>query len=302
MVRDLADRVILARPDRIETHRATTFMNLLGKFALVTGASSGIGREIAVQLTRDRGMIVLATARREDRLRELQAECPAVRVLAGDLADPLFRDRLWTWALREAGEDGIELLVNNAGVGRYGEFDRQEEAHLRQIIDLNLAVPLDLTQKAISHMKVRKRGQIVQISSILGFVGIPYSAVYTATKHALNGLVKSLRYELRGSGVKVWAGCPGRTESEFASVARGGPPNKGDGPPGAKTDRVVRSILRGLDRDRAFVVPGLTPKAVVWAERFLPGPFDLFMSLWAPGYFRRESGLEKGSSSRQKIT
>ena len=267
-------------------------MNLSSQFALVTGASSGIGREIARQLARDRGMIVLATARREDRLRELAAECPSIRFFAGDLADPDFRGRLWLWAIQEAGSNGIELLVNNAGVGNYAEFEKQNEKEIHSIIEVNLNALFDLTKKAILHMKVRKHGQILQISSILGFVGAPYSAAYVASKHAVNGLVKSLRYELRGGGVKVWAGCPGRTESEFASVARGQAPKTGEGPPGAKTDRVVRSILRGLDRDRAFVLPGFLPNLFACAERFLPGPFDWFMSRWSPGYFRRESGLE----------
>ena len=267
-------------------------MNLQDKFALVTGASSGIGREIARQLVRDRGAIVLATARRESRLRELQQECPSVRFLAGDLAEPEFRERLWAWAIKEAGSSGIDLLVNNAGVGNYAEFQNQAKEEIQAIIHVNIIALFDLTQKAIQHMKVQKRGQILEISSILGSVGTPYSASYVASKHAVNGLVKSLRYELRGSGVKVWAGCPGRTESEFASVARGKEPNAGYGPAAAKTDRVVRSILRGLDRDRAFVVPGFVPNAVVLVERFLPGPFDWFMTRWSPGYFRRESGLD----------
>ena len=94
-------------------------------------------------------------------------------------------------------------------------------------------------------MKGRKSGQIVQISSILGFVGIPYSAVYVATKHAVNGLVKSLRYELRGSGVRVWAACPGQTESEFVSVAMGLPDGGGRVAKGEPTAKIVRNISEG---------------------------------------------------------
>ena len=267
-------------------------MNERKQFAVVTGASSGIGREIARQLVRDRGMIVLASARREDRLRELATEFPSVRFLAGDLADADFRRELWNWALRESAEDGIELLVNNAGVGNYAEFDKQREQEIDTILTVNVVALFDLTRKAISHMKERKRGRILQISSVLGFVGLPYSATYVASKHAVNGLTKSLRYELRGSGVKVWVGCPGRTESEFASVARGEAAKPDDDHSAARTDRVVRSILRGLDRDRAFVIPGFLPKAVVAAERYLPGPFDWVMSRWAAARFRRDSGLE----------
>lgn len=259
------------------------------KTALVTGASAGIGREIVRQLVRDRGMTVLATARRLDRLRDLAAELPpgSVLVLDGDLADPAFRARLWAHA-ESSFPGGLDLLVNNAGLGHYAEFAEQDQGAWRRMVEVNLMALMDLSQRAAGSMKARGSGQIVEISSILGFVGIPYSAVYVATKHAVNGLVKSLRYELRGTGVRVWAACPGLTESEFASVASGisgGPRRKVRGAP---ADRVVRAILRGLDRPRRFLLPGWTPWAVVTLAHWLPGPFEWFMERWSPCYFREE--------------
>src|SRR4051794_41015326 len=159
--------------------------------ALVTGASAGLGRELVRQLVRDRGMTVLATARRLDRLEALACELPEGRVLveAGDLADPDFRDRLWRRA--EALPGGLDLLVNNAGLGHYGEFADENPALTRRIVEVNLMAVLDLTRKAIRHMRPRGAGQILQISSVLGAIGQPYDAVYVATKHAVNGLVKS---------------------------------------------------------------------------------------------------------------
>jgi short-subunit dehydrogenase len=256
------------------------------RHALVTGASSGLGRELVRQLVHDRGMTVLATARRRDRLEMLAAECPPDRVLiaAGDLADPAFRDRLWAQA--EALPGGLDLLVNNAGLGHYAGFADQDPAPIRQIIEVNLMALFDLTQKAVRHMKARGQGQIVEVSSVLGFVGLPYSAVYVASKHAVNGLVKSLRYELRGTGVSVWAACPGRTESEFAerATSRNDPrPLKGSFPRGAATDRVARAIVRGLDRRRpgAFLLPTAAPRGVVTLAHWLPGPFEWFMLRWS---------------------
>ncbi len=189
--------------------------------AVVTGASSGLGRELARQLVTERGMTVLATARRLDRLEALTAELPPGRlhILAGDLADASFRQRLWDRA--EAMPGGVDLLVNNAGMGNYADFTRQDPEAIRQIVELNIVALFDLSQKAARHMKARGSGQILQISSILGFIGIRDSAVYVASKHAVNGLVKSLRYELWGTGVRVWAACPGRTASEFRQVALG---------------------------------------------------------------------------------
>ena len=257
--------------------------------ALVTGASAGIGAEIVRQLVRDRGMRVLATARRLDRLEALAAELPSgsVAVLEGDLADPAFRARLWEHA-EATFPDGVDLLVNNAGLGHYSDFAEQSPQAWGPILDVNVAALMDLTGRAIRHMRSRGSGQILQVSSILGFVGIPYSAAYVASKHAVNGLVKALRYELRGSGVRVWAACPGRTESEFARVALGRPTGSGREARGEPTDRVVRNIVRGLDRRKAFLIPSPGPRFLVALARWLPGPFEWIMLRWAPGYFRRE--------------
>ena len=173
------------------------------------------------QLVRDRGVTVLATARRLDRLEQLAAELPPgrVHVLAGSLIDSGFREQLWQQAIELPG--GLDLLINNAGAGHYAEFADQDPHAIRQIIELNVMALMDLSQKAAAYMRARRSGQILQISSVLGFMGIPYSAVYVASKHAVNGLVKSLKYELRGTGVRVWAACPGRTASEFTSSAPG---------------------------------------------------------------------------------
>ncbi len=258
------------------------------KNALVTGASAGIGRELVRQLVLDRQMTVLATARRLDRLESLAAELPAgkVVVLAGSLEDADFRERLWSQATNLPG--GLDLLINNAGFGEYHDFAEQDFATMRRIVEVNLLALLDLSQKAAFHMRARGTGQILQISSNLGFVGLPYSSVYVATKHAVNGLVKSLRYELYGSGVRVWAACPGRTESEFSRVALGEGGVRGPLPPGARTDRVARAILRGIDGRKVFLFPNALAWGPVLLAHLLPGPFDWIMTRWAPRHFRAE--------------
>jgi short-subunit dehydrogenase len=255
-----------------------------GGNALVTGASSGLGRELVRQLVLDRGMTVLATARRLHRLEALAADLPhgRVEILAGDLVDPGFRQRLWDRALTLPG--GVDLLVNNAGVGNYAEFVDQDPEAIRRLIELNLVALVDLSQKAARHMKIRRTGQILQISSVLGFVGVPHSAVYAASKHAVNGLVKSLRYELWGTGVRVWGACPGRTVSEFSEVAATG--SRGQMPRWPRrepTDRVVRGIVRGLEGRRAFVLPTWRAWWVVVLADWLPAPIDWLMRHWGPG-------------------
>lgn len=262
--------------------------------ALVTGASAGLGAELVRQLVRDRGMTVLATARRRDRLEALAAELPPGRVLIepGDLADEAFRSRLWDRALELPG--GLDVLINNAALGHYAEFAREDLAMIRRMIDVNIVALLDLTGRAAAAMSARGQGQIVQVSSVLGFIGLPYSATYVATKHAVNGLVKSLRYELRGTGVRVWAACPGRFTSEFHGVALGQP---GGSPtvratPSEPTERVARGIVRGLDRRGGFVFPTWTARATVAATSWLPGPYDWLMGRWGRAIFRRE--IEQG--------
>jgi uncharacterized protein len=259
----------------------------VGGNAVVTGASSGLGRELARQLVAERGMTVLATARRLDRLEKLAAEFfpGQLHVLAGDLADADFRQRLWEHA--EAMPGGVDLLVNNAGMGNYADFTTQDSGAIRRIVELNLIALIDLSQKAARHMKARGTGQILQISSVLGFIGIRDSAVYVASKHAVNGLVKSLRYELWGTGVRVWAACPGRTASEFRQVAlatRG--EEVGRLPRGEPTAKVVRAIVRGLDRRCAFLVPSWRAWVVVILAHWLPSLFDEIMCRWAPGSYK----------------
>jgi short-subunit dehydrogenase len=265
--------------------------------ALVTGASSGLGRELVRQLVRDRGMIVLATARRLDRLESLAAEfAPGqVVIVPGDLADPAFRDQLWARA--EALPGGLDLLINNAGLGYYSELADQDPASIRQTIEVNLMALIDLTQKAVRHMTARGGGEIVEISSVLGYVGLPYYGVYVASKHAVNGLVKCLRYELRGTGVRVWAACPGRTQSEFALHALGGAA-KGPLPRAAATSTVVRAIVRGLGRRRAFLLPHPVAWAAVTLAHWLPGPFEWFMERWSARYFAAEINRARHGEDR----
>ena len=212
-------------------------------------------------------------------------------MMAGDLADPGFREELWERAVSVFG--GVDLLVNNAGAGHYAEFAEQDSARIRQIIELNVVALIDLSQKAARHMKARGAGQILEISSVLGFVGIGESAVYAASKHAVNGLVKSLRYELAGTGVRVWAACPGRTVSEFSEAAGRGAARPPSWPGREPTGRVVRGILRGLTGRRGFVLPTWRAWLIVTLASWLPAPFDWLMTRLGP-----RSSRSRGVSPR----
>ena len=268
--------------------------------AVVTGASSGIGREIVRQLVHERGMTVLATARRSDRLESLAAELgpDRVHICAGDLADPAFRQALWDRA--QAMPGGVELLFNNAGIGNYSDLEHQDPEAIREIMEINVIALVDLTQRAIAHMKGRGAGQIIEISSVLGFIGLRDSAVYVASKHAVNGLVKSVRYELKGTGVRIWAACPGRTESEFRQVALGGKAARAEtSTHGEPVEKIARGILRGLDRRPAFLMPSWRAGTIVTLAHWLPWLFDFVMMRWGPSSYRDALAQADGGARKR---
>ena len=160
---------------------------------------------------------------------------------------------------------------------------------------------IDLSQKAARHMKDRGAGQILQISSVLGFVGIAESAVYVASKHAVNGLVKSLRYELAGTGVRVWAACPGRTVSEFSEVAGRGAPRPSLAGTGA--DGARRAGDRARPRRPARVRPAdLAGLAGRDPGLLAPRPVRLADGRVGPGVTRRRRNVDPDIGSLTERT
>jgi short-subunit dehydrogenase len=256
--------------------------------ALVTGASAGLGRELARQLVA-KGYVVYATARRRERLEELRDSLPSgsVELFAGDVADAGFRAELWDWA--EVRSGGVDLLINNAGVGRYGDFGELGLDGVRRILEVNVTAVFDLTQRAIHSMRGRGRGEIVIVGSVLGTFGIPYSATYVASKHAVEGMVKSVRYELAGSGVRLWAARPGRFTSEFRAASLSGR-GRDEAKPGESAEKVARGVVRAVGTNRAFVAPTFQAALTIAIPRWLPGPFHLLMKRYGPRRFARETG------------
>jgi short-subunit dehydrogenase len=190
-----------------------------GDWALVTGASSGIGAEFARALARE-GVSLVLTARREDRLRNLAGELEkrhnvATRIVALDLAEPDGPDRL-AGALQDIE---IGILVNNAGVGYVGRFDKQDTARLRGLVQVNCVAPVVLTSRILPGMRDRGRGAVIFTGSAAGRQPVPLHAVYSATKAFDQLLGEALWVEARNSGVDVLVLEPGTTETEFQQVA-----------------------------------------------------------------------------------
>ncbi len=229
--------------------RSHSLRERYGDWALVTGASAGIGAAFARALARD-GVSCVLVARREDRLRELAAELEkahpvATRVVAVDLARPGGAEELVA-----AVEDlEIGLLVNNAGFGYAGRFDLQEPERLREMVELNCTAPVVLTSRLLPPMRSRGRGGVIFVGSVAGCQPLPLHALYSATKAFDNLLGEALWGELQGSGVDVCTLQPGSTESEFHGVA-------GELPhPGQPAEEVVETAFEALGRQPS-VIPG----------------------------------------------
>lgn len=241
--------------------------------ALITGASSGIGAAFAERLAAKRYHLVLV-ARRTERLDELAARLRQehgieVEVITADLTETA--DLLRVEA-RAAAEPKIDLLVNNAGVGSHGAFATLDPDREEREIRLNVVALVRLTRAALPGMIERGRGGIINVASVAGFLPGPFSATYGATKAYVISFSEALYEELRGTGVRVQALAPGFTKTEFqdaASVSKSTIPDA----VWSSAEAVVEQSLRGLNQDKAIVVPDIQYKVVSFAVNTLPRGF-----------------------------
>ena len=233
---------------------------------LITGASAGLGAEFAKQCAA-RGEAVVLVARRRDRLDALKSEIKGdVHVIAADLSEAGSAQSLM--AQIDAEGLAVDILINNAGFGGGGRFAEQPLERQREMIDLNVATLTELCHLALGPMLKRGKGAILNVASTAAFQAGPGSAVYFATKAYVLSFTEALHQELKGSGIKVSALCPGPTATEFGVVAGyKGPQLKRFK---ASAAGVVKAGLDGLDRNRAIVIPGFANKAGAQAGRFLP--------------------------------
>jgi short-subunit dehydrogenase len=253
-------------------------MLIEGCHALITGASAGIGREFARQLGARAATLVLV-ARRRQRLEELRDELATrrpklrIEVHPADLSKDEAIDELLAWV--ESENLAIDLLINNAGLGDLGSFATSDPQRIDQIMLVNVAALTQLTRGLLPAMLARRSGAILNVSSSAGFLPIPNFAVYSATKAYVTSLSEALRSELRGSGVSVTALCPGPVRTEFNEVARRKPQAEVAREPEiayVSVEEVVAAALRGIERERAIVIPGLVMKIGMALVRLTPLP------------------------------
>jgi short-subunit dehydrogenase len=230
-------------------------VNLKGRTAIVTGASSGIGRE-TVKAFDARGATVFAVARREELLNELAKEHDNVVPVPADVTIEEDRERIAS----VAGE--VDVLVNNAGRGWLGLVEQMPAADIRELFELNVLASIDLTQRVLPGMLERRRGHIVMVSSVAAYVSLPPLTVYSATKHAIQGFSDGLRRELLGRGVHVSTVNPGLVRTEFVEAAPGGDTpvvERAFNASAMPASMVVNAILQAVQFDG---LPGFTEIAV----------------------------------------
>ncbi|HRX82132.1 MAG: SDR family oxidoreductase [Planctomycetaceae bacterium] len=243
-----------------------------GLRTIVTGASSGIGREIAIELAK-RGAKLIVTARRAERLEELLTELKSLEAEAvaviGDIVDANTREALVAAASREFG--GLDALVNNAGIGALGPFADADEDRMRRVMEVNFFAPIELIRLALPLLREGNRPIVVNVSSVLGHRAVANKSEYCASKFAIHGFSDALRCELTGDGIDLLLVSPSTTSSEFFDHVID---KDDDGSTHAKRAMaphvVARKTVGAMRRGKHEIILSGGGKALVWLDRLCP--------------------------------
>jgi uncharacterized protein len=244
--------------------------------AIVTGASSGIGEAIAVELAR-RGHQLVLVARRTDRLQALAGNLnPRAHVLPADLSRRTDRAAL----PGRVAELGLtpDILINNAGVSVAGLVAKSGTEHQLNLVEVDVAAVVDLCSRFLPGMLDRGRGAVLNVSSIAGFGPLPGQTVYGAAKAFVLSYTESLRWELRGTGVTVSALCPGPVATGFDEAAGFREGEREAVLPSflwKSADKVARAGIDGLAANKSIIVPGWANRLTATFSRVVPHPLVL---------------------------
>jgi short-subunit dehydrogenase len=262
---------------------------------LITGASSGIGREMARQLARRARTIVLV-ARRVERMEELREELHArnptlgVMVERCDLSHPEEVDSLLDSLHRHLVQ--VDVLVNNAGLGDYSLYEQESWSRIHQMLQVNVTAPVLLAHRLLRRMVERGRGGILNISSGVSRMFVPGLAVYTGTKRFLDGFTEALRLELLGTGVVVTQVAPGPVDTEFSEVA--GTREQAQQAPSwlrISAAQCAREALEGFERAVPLVYPGFAYRWMMRLSSLVPRPVMRAGGLVAARRLRHDTSL-----------
>lgn len=253
-------------------------MVLDGKVVVITGASSGIGRELALVFAQ-RGAKVVLAARRLDLLEairhEIEPYASEVLVAQTDVTDESQMKKLVQTTLSTFGR--IDVLVNNAGLMHSGYLQQQNADSIRQMVDVNLNAAMQLTKEVLPHMLTRREGYIVNVGAMASRLTAPMFSTYNATKSGLAAFTEGLRRELHGTGIQVTLALPVWTRTEVHEPASS---LRYLQLPIQNPEEAANGIVEGLVRgDREIVLGGLTAQFSLWVERHFPALVDWYWRL-----------------------
>jgi short-subunit dehydrogenase len=257
-----------------------TRRTLPDKRILLTGASSGIGRALAIELARQRAKLVI-TARREDRLQTLAAEIVQlggrVETVVGDIVEPDVRQRAVDRACEAFG--GLDILVNNAGIGAMGLFENSSAETLRRVMEVNFFALVEMTRLALPLLVAGRQPMVVNVSSILGRRGVPHNTEYCASKFAVHGFSESLRTEVARRGIDVLVVSPGTTQTEFFDrvITKSSEPSWPEHAP-VTAESVAREIVGAMRRGSREIVPYRWGRLLCLMQRVSPWLVDRIMA------------------------
>jgi short-subunit dehydrogenase len=261
-----------------------------GSRMLITGASQGIGRALALEAAR-RGARVIATARSADQLQDLAETAKAaglhITVVQADVTDPDGRRRMVEAAVQFG--NGLDILVNNAGIGATGHFTECSPERLRQIMEVNFFGLTETTRAFLPLLKYGYNPAIVNISSIAGKRGIPARSEYSASKFAVQGFSEALRAELAKDGIDVLLVCPGLTQTNFSkNMLEQKARMAMDHMRGMTAERVAVLTIRAIERGSREVCLTLQGRLIAFISRFLPRLADRIVARKVRALFRDE--------------
>ncbi len=246
--------------------RPTLFDNRV----LVTGASSGIGAQLA-RLFASEGAKLLLVARPEERLRAVAEANPSAEIhyLAGDISDSPFRAVVAEWVAQEWG--GLDVLVNNAGVGSVQPFADSDEQTLRDLFEVNFFSAVELIRLFLPHLREGRSPSIVNIGSVLGHFAARDKSEYCASKFAMHGFSDALRAELHTDGIHVLLVSPSTTRSEFFQQERTSSASNPFRFGAMSPDVVAEKTVQALQKKRREIILSPGGKLSVWLDRLAPG-------------------------------
>jgi uncharacterized protein len=248
---------------------------------LITGASGGIGYELAKLFARDRHNLILV-ARSADKLgqvaTELQAHGVIIKTIALDLTSPLAPKFLFDQLQREGIL--VDILINNAGYGAFGDFAEMTEAEILGQIDLNIRALTELTRLFLPPMIARRGGRVMNVASTAGFQPGPLMAVYYATKAYVISFSEAIENEVRDSGVTVTCFCPGATQTGFAARAGNDKSRLFKKLGAMPVEKVALDGYRALMEGRGLAISGAQNWAVAQSTRFAPRKLVTAISRW----------------------